>query len=240
MTASPPLNKTHSDFSQKLIYGFVHDFSAPVRHMINFSRMLEESPTTTFGEEDKELAQLIQRSGERAQSMLESVSQLMRLVVVDMEAEPIDLQKQFYQNVEESSSQSGINEIRLIVDEYWPDVFGYHVQWNRLLQSLIDNAILFQPKADGHIPCIRATCEVNATCTRLTIEDNGIGVDASQFNKITTPFRRLHNPKDYDGIGMGLTYCAYIAELNGASLHFDKSELGGLKVTYAEPARSHQ
>lgn len=238
---STPLsrNRTRSDFSQKLIYGFVHDFSAPVRHMINFSRMLEESPTTNFGEEDKELVQLLQSSGERAQSMLESVSQLMRLAVFNTRLESIDVKKLFYQIVEQSRCRSPTNEVSLIVGEDWPNVFGYHAQWSRLLQSFIDNAILYQPKTVDQLLSIRATCEADGTSTRLTIEDNGIGVDAGQFSSITTPFKRLHNPKDYDGIGMGLTYCAYIAELNNASLHFDKSELGGLKVTYTEPIRSY-
>jgi len=63
------------------------------------------------------------------------------------------------------------------------------------------------------------------------VEDNGIGVTENLWPVLTTPFKRMQSDTDYPGIGMGLTYCDRIAELNGTDLTFGLSALGGLAVT---------
>ena len=72
----------------------------------------------------------------------------------------------------------------------------------------------------------------------FTLDDNGIGTSESQRQDIARPFKKLHADDDFPGMGMGLAYCTVIAEVNNASLSFDESPMGGLRVVYRQQCLS--
>jgi light-regulated signal transduction histidine kinase (bacteriophytochrome) len=50
------------------------------------------------------------------------------------------------------------------------------------------------------------------------IDDNGIGFDESQVERIFQPFQRLVGRSEYEGSGMGLAICRKIIERHGGSI----------------------
>lgn len=72
----------------------------------------------------------------------------------------------------------------------------------------------------------------------LTIEDNGQGVEESQFVELIKPFYRGDSSRNLKtgGVGLGLAIAHDIIAAHGGILTFGRSDgLGGLKVTIALP-----
>lgn len=55
--------------------------------------------------------------------------------------------------------------------------------------------------------------------------DNGIGIDAANFDGIFKPFKSLHPQSVYKGLGLGLAACKKIVEQHGGKIWVE-SEVG--------------
>lgn len=230
-------NSVSSHFIEELIRGLGHDVGAPARHIVHFSQMLSERDLQA-PMEDKHLdwLEMIHDSGKQIQDMLSSLTKLSRLSMIASDTALLDLGELFNKQLafhQEYTLADGI-QLETNLPDTWPETQGNNEHWQTLFSCLLENACKFQPKKDIHKVKISASCEYDSSNLTFVLEDNGIGVRETQWENIARPFKRLHSPDEYEGIGMGLAYCNFIAELNQANLHFGSSKLGGLKVTYRQ------
>jgi two-component system sensor kinase FixL len=89
---------------------------------------------------------------------------------------------------------------------------GDSMQWEHLMQNLLENGLKYQP--DGQVPVIKiqSQCLEKQFC-EITVQDNGIGIDPTQAERIFQPFERLHGKtSQYTGTGVGLAICKRIVE----------------------------
>jgi signal transduction histidine kinase len=76
----------------------------------------------------------------------------------------------------------------------------------------LDNAVKFV--AQGTKPRVRVYSESNGHGVRLWIEDNGIGINASEQGQLFQMFYRIHT-ESYPGTGMGLAIVRKAVERMG-------------------------
>ncbi|EAR11270.1 ATP-binding protein [Reinekea blandensis] len=104
--------------------------------------------------------------------------------------------------------------------------------WTRLIDNLLSNAVQY---GRGRVHLRLATSENGV---RLSVEDNGPGMTAQQFEQLKEPFKRLdhHRNLNQQNHGLGLALVSAIAEHYHASFHYQTSPLGGATMIIDFPA----
>jgi two-component system sensor histidine kinase TctE len=115
------------------------------------------------------------------------------------------------------------------------EVAGNALLLHELLANLLDNAIRYTP-AGGRL-ALRVTREADGAAL-LEVEDSGIGIPATERERVFAPFYRAPGAQQVNGTGagLGLTIVRDIAVLHGACITLDDSPHGGLKVRVRFPA----
>ena len=80
--------------------------------------------------------------------------------------------------------------------------------------NLVANAIKFVPR--GRVPAIDVSSRIEHGRVRVSVTDNGIGVDPDHHARIFGIFERLHGVEQYPGTGIGLALVKKAVEgMNG-------------------------
>ncbi|MEM9710287.1 MAG: ATP-binding protein [Pseudomonadota bacterium] len=106
-----------------------------------------------------------------------------------------------------------------------PAICGYPMQIRMLFQNLLSNAIKF--RSAGATPKVTVLAERHAeeNAIRISVSDNGIGIDKAHYERIFTLFQRLHTYEEYPGAGLGLALCWRVMSNHGGSIEV-QSEVG--------------
>lgn len=107
----------------------------------------------------------------------------------------------------------------------WPVLCVSRDEIVRLFQNLIGNALKY--RADDTPPTIRIHgSREEAPWFRGCVEDNGIGIDPAQRERLFNVFSRLHTREEYQGHGVGLALCRRIAEHHGGTMEAESDGIG--------------
>ena len=100
----------------------------------------------------------------------------------------------------------------------------------RCINNLLDNSVKYAQK-------ISLNLEKKNSTILISIEDDGPGVDKSEFQNIIKPFYKIDKSRSdsKSSVGLGLSISSDIIKSHGGDIKFDKSKMGGLKVTISLP-----
>ena len=104
----------------------------------------------------------------------------------------------------------------------------------QVMENLLGNAVKFSPP-EG---LIRVVCEVSEADLRISVIDEGVGMNSAQVERVFDKFYRVDaSSTAKEGLGLGMAIVKNIIEAHGCQIWVD-SEVGkGTKVTFTLPGR---
>lgn len=182
-------------------YSISHDLRAPLRSMMGFAEILEESEDRP-PEETRDLVHRIIVSGRYMDQLLRDLLEYSRLSQSETKTYPVNLDSVLEEVL--GSIQKEITDKNAQIDVQRPlgSVMAHPSTLKQILANLIANALKFvEPR---QAPRVRIYSEIRNGTLRLWVQDNGIGIDPTHQEKIFGLFQRLHNLDTYPGTGVGL------------------------------------
>ena len=194
-----------------------HDMQEPLRKVISFGKRVKEKYSDSLGEDGNDYLERMLKATDRMQTLLKSLLEYSR---VTTRAEPFRevelaaIVEEVISDLEVSLEKTG-GEVR--VGEL-PVIEADPTQMRQLFQNLIGNGLKFHKEGERPLIQVRGTTDGNGML-EIAFEDNGIGFEEKNLERIFAPFQRLHGrSSQYEGAGMGLAICRKIVERHGGSI----------------------
>ncbi|HSL43176.1 MAG TPA: PAS domain S-box protein [Anaerolineales bacterium] len=191
-----------------------HDLQEPLRKIEMFGDLLLERAAELNDSERNYLDRMRNAAG-RMREMVEGLLQLSRVTTQAKTFVPVDLSQVAVEVLHDLEGQlrrtGGAVEVHSL-----PVVEGDRSQLHQLIQNLIGNALKYhQPDSR---PDVKVYAEELSGKARLYVQDQGIGFDQEDTERIFQPFQRLVGRSQYEGSGIGLAICRRIVERHNGEI----------------------
>jgi PAS domain S-box-containing protein len=205
-----------------------HDLREPLRVVTGYLGLLQRRHADGLNDEGKEL---IQHADDAANRMAELIDGILRLSGVgrsEVTREEVDANDVVAATMR--SLQTAITEADATVEVgELPTVEADPRLLGQLFQNLLANAIKFR---NGNAPMIKVSGEQLAHGWRFFVEDNGIGIDPADAEKVFGMFNRAATRDRYAGTGIGLAVCRRIVERHAGAIEVAPARGGGSRFTF--------
>jgi signal transduction histidine kinase len=224
------LTRSNQELEQ-FAYVASHDLQEPLRMVSSYVQLLSERYTNQLDDKARKFINYAVDGAVRMQTLIQDLLSLSRVTTKGRAFEMVDcnmLLRQALGYLQVSIADRGAE----ITSDPLPRVYGDAMQITLVLQNLIGNAIKFCANVP---PRIHISAEESVDTWRITVQDNGIGIDAKYGDKIFVIFQRLHTREEYPGTGIGLALCKRIVERHGGEIGFQSSTDKGTAFFFTFP-----
>ncbi len=202
---------------EQFAYVASHDLRQPLRMINSYLQMLERRLDQQLKEETRQMMHFARDGATRLDQMLLSLLEYSRVGRKGQPMQPLAAQE---------SLQEALNFLRPQIEETaaritwqpdaWPQVYASRDELTRLFQNLLGNALKY------HFPDQPPQIDVQVARVsegwQFCVQDQGIGIDPSQFDRLFKVFQRLHTRASYEGAGVGLAVARKIVERHGGRI----------------------
>jgi PAS domain S-box-containing protein len=183
-------------------YSVSHDLRAPLRTMQGFAKALLEDYSPALDEEGREYAMRIARGAERMDLLIQDLLAYSRLSLGDVALEPVQLDQVMTEALRLCESALKATGAGVTIPPNLPCVLGHKATLVQVFGNLFSNALKFV--SPGVTPRLEVWAERREDRMRVSVRDNGIGIDSAHHGRIFSVFERLHGSETYPGTGIGL------------------------------------
>ena len=209
-------------------YSVSHDLRAPLRGIDGFLAIFLKNYFPKVDNEGQRLLNNVRRNVEKMGSLIDELLTLSRIGMKDIQIATIDMKELANTVLEELSEMKGNTTVSI---KNIGTVNGDIALIKQVLVNLCSNAFKYSNKKRNPQVEIGSYREGNEII--YYVKDNGVGFDMEYANKLFGVFQRLHDPTEYQGIGVGLAIVKRIITRHGGRVWAEGKESEGATFYFA-------
>jgi two-component system phosphate regulon sensor histidine kinase PhoR len=182
---------------------------------------------------------IIERNGERLQSLIEDLMDLSRLESKEFRLKREEVELGVVASIviglfRERADKKDV-KIRVSIDEGTPTIVTDQRALEQVIGNLIDNAIKYCPSGSF----VALGMHKMASGVRVVVSDNGPGIDPAHLPRVFERFYRVDagRSRDVGGTGLGLSIVKHLVEAMGGQVTVESDVGKGATFTVSLPAK---
>ncbi len=218
---------------EEFAYVASHDLREPLRMVQSYIGLLDEIYGSELNEEAREFMHFARDAAARMSQLIKELLNFSRVGSVELrptecsvEDTLSDVLRELGPEIEEGG---GRVNAQLPPLQVYADPSALH----RILSNLVANALKFH-KPD-HAPQVLLQTEELPHAIRISVKDDGIGLNKRYEQKIFRMFQRLHTRQEYEGTGIGLAICKRLVERHGGMIGVESTVGEGANFWFTLP-----
>lgn len=219
-------NEENKSFS----YTVSHDLKAPIRVISYYTSILKKERLKMNDDEVDKQLDGINSNLIKMQEIIRDMLDLSRVSQSEISRHPVALEKMAHEIINgfRVSDPSHIVEVKI---ESNLNVVGDSSMLEILLKNLLENAWKYtHGQASPMISFLRHDQNT------FMISDNGVGFDMDYYDKLFTPFKRLHGDSEFEGTGIGLSIAKRIIDKHDGQIWARSKSGEGSQFFFSIPA----
>ncbi len=188
-------------------YVVSHDLKAPLRAISSLADWVVTDYADKLDDEGKDHMRLLLSRVRRMDGLIDGILQYSRVGRVKEAGVAVDLDQLVHEVIDLLSPPPNI---AITIDNPLPTVVAERTRLQQVFQNLLSNAIKYMDKAEGNI---RIGCVAAGNKWKLSVSDNGPGIEERYFEKIFQLFQTLAPRDRVESTGVGLALVKKIVEM---------------------------
>ena len=217
-------------------YSIAHDMRSPLRAMQGYANFLIEEHGSNLGNEALHALRKISHSAIRLDRLIQDVLNYTRLVRGDITLQSINIDKLFREILDTYGAWHPPSAM-VTIEENLPSVVANEAFLTQCVTNLVGNAVKFVAK--GQMAKVKIFAECTGDNVIIKFQDNGIGIEEKNYERIFRMFERAHHATDYEGTGIGLAIVHKATERMGGRVGVE-SNLGAGSTFWIELRKGQQ
>jgi len=187
---------------QAFAYSVSHDLRAPLRAMEGFGQALLEDYGATLDAEAVEFIEHIVDASKLMDDLIQDLLAYSHIARGHLHVEPVDLATVVREALEQLAGEIERRDARVETPCTSIRVLADRTTLTQAIVNLVSNGFKFV--SPGRRPRVTIRWERRGERVRVSVSDNGIGINADHHDRIFKIFERLHPVEVYEGTGIGL------------------------------------
>ncbi|HET7897525.1 MAG TPA: ATP-binding protein, partial [Flavisolibacter sp.] len=209
---------------EEFAYAASHDLKEPIRKIHLFTDRLKQELADQLNSHQQHLFDRVENASQRMGTLIEDLLTYSQFSKGASEFETVDLAKKVQNVLEDLEVEIEERHAKITVKDL-PVIPGHKRQIQQLFQNLISNSLKYsrpdvQPEIwisgetvfGRQVPIALSKDEEDNKFHLIKVQDNGIGFDQQDAERIFNVFTRLHGNAEYKGTGVGLSIAQKVVE----------------------------
>ena len=216
---------------EQFAYAASHDLQEPLRMVSSYLSLVERRYGDELDADAQEFLEFAVDGADRMRDMIDGLLEYSRVETRGDPFEPVDLddvladvREDVKMRIEETGAE--------ITSADLPTVQGDVTQLRQVFQNLLRNALEYS--GDGP-PRVHVDSERDGDEWVVAVEDEGIGIDPADADRVFEVFQRLHSREEHEGTGIGLALCRRIVERHGGEIWVESTPGEGSTFYFTLP-----
>jgi signal transduction histidine kinase len=225
-----------SRLKSQFLASMSHELRTPLNSVIGFSKVLLNRLDGDLNERQDAYIRSVHNSSTHLLGLINTILDFSRVEAgkVEVHPEDVDVQELVEECIESSLPLVRDKRVKLETDvpANLPVVRADRTKVRQILLNFLSNAVKFT--MDGRI-VVRARREGNGL--HVSVADTGIGIRASDLERLFEPFHRLDSRlvREAGGTGLGLAISKRFVELHGGRVWAESRENSGSTFHFTLP-----